>query len=312
MAENSVRVICGSTAAGKSAIAIALALEYSATIVSADSRQIYMGFDIGTAKPEPSERRAVRHEGIDIVPPTERYSAARWADQAAHWIQASRDAGTVPLVVGGTGFYLRALFEPLFEAPALDPQRRTHLEKFLSAKSSIELRRWCEMLDPSRAHLGKTQLMRAIETVLLSGSRISDLHHRHASSSTEAQVTSASRPHPRYLLVDPGGGLSVRIEHRVDRMLDAGWADEVRALALTVDADAPAWNASGYKVLRGCVLGDMQLSEARERIIIETRQYAKRQRTWFRHQLGTASVTRVNPDDPDCHATVERWWKESS
>jgi len=319
LAENRIRVICGATAAGKSAIAIALGLECSATIISADSRQIYTGFDIGTAKPEPSERRAVPHEGIDVVAPTERYSAARWARQAAGWIQSARVSGRVPLLVGGTGFYLRALFEPLFKAPALDPDRRNVLEKFLNSRKPMELRRWCEMLDPPRAHLGRAQLIRAIETALLSGRRISDLHRGAAdapnaqdSPHAAAQATVASRLQPRYLLVDPGGALSLRIEQRVDRMLNAGWTDEVRALMTTVRADAPAWNASGYRVVRAFVDGDMRLSEARERIIIETRQYAKRQRTWFRHQLGTASVTRVNPDDPDCHATVERWWKESS
>jgi tRNA dimethylallyltransferase len=94
-------------------------------------------------------------------------------------------------------------------------------------------------------------------------------------------------------------------------MLGAGWADEVQSLTGYVPHDAPAWKASGYRVVRDVVAGRISLSSARERIIIETRQYAKRQRTWFRHQLGAASVTCVDPDDPGCGAAVERWWKEA-
>ena len=92
-------------------------------------------------------------------------------------------------------------------------------------------------------------------------------------------------------------------------MLDAGWADEVRSLVAYVPSDAPAWKASGYRAVRALVEGTADLSSTRSRIIIETRQYAKRQRTWFRHQLGAGNVTRVNPDDPAADAAVERWWK---
>ena len=117
MAANRIRVICGPTAAGKSAIATALAMEYTATLISADSRQIYRGFDIGTAKPTTAELKAVPHRGIDIVAPAVRYSASNWAASAACWADETVAAGGVPIVVGGTGFYIKALFEPLFDAP---------------------------------------------------------------------------------------------------------------------------------------------------------------------------------------------------
>jgi tRNA dimethylallyltransferase len=113
---------------------------------------------------------------------------------------------------------------------------------------------------------------------------------------------------PTFLVVDPGSRLGQRIENRVDGMLDSGWVDEVRSLMAHVPPDAPAWKASGYRVVRELAEGSVSLSSARERIIIETRQYAKRQRTWFRHQLA-GSVTRVDPDDPGSDAIVERWWK---
>ena len=115
---------------------------------------------------------------------------------------------------------------------------------------------------------------------------------------------------PHYLVVDPGETLADNIERRVDMMLEEGWVDEVTSLMAHVPESAPAWQASGYRVVRDLAAGITDLSTARQRIIIETRQYAKRQRTWFRHQLAPARVTRVNPDDPDCPAAVDRWWKE--
>jgi tRNA dimethylallyltransferase len=116
---------------------------------------------------------------------------------------------------------------------------------------------------------------------------------------------------PRYLVVDPGAVLSERIEMRVDAMLRAGWIDEVKDLSRRVPAGAPAWKATGYGELQRVVNGETELSSARERVIIETRQYAKRQRTWFRHQLPPATVTRINPDDPQASAAVREWWEKS-
>lgn len=305
MAGDSIRVICGPTAAGKSEIALGLALEYGATIISADSRQIYRGFDIGTAKPGPAEIRTVPHRGIDVVDPTERYSALAWAHEAHAWIAEAEDARRSPLIVGGTGFYMRALFEPLFDAPRLDAARRHALESAMDQLPLAELRRWCRTLDPARAHLGRVQLARAIETALLTGRRLSDLQKQ----SANAQAMTAPLFRPSFLVVDPGPRLAQRIERRVDAMLAAGWVDEVRSLMAYVPPDAPAWKASGYRVVRALAEGSTSLSSARERIIIETRQFAKRQRTWFRHQLGAGSVTRVDPDDPESAAIVERWWK---
>jgi tRNA dimethylallyltransferase len=305
LADGRLRIICGPTGAGKSAIALDLGETVNAAIVSADSRQIYCGFDIGTAKPTRAERARVTHYGVDAVKPEERYSAARWVDDAWGWIGSAEAAGKEPVVVGGTGLYIKALVNPLFSAPQIDPNQRADLERELETKSVSELRRWCEELDPARAHLGRTQLIRAIETALLAGSRISDLHAEH----TAAIVIQAENDRPAYLVVDPGDALAERIESRVDAMLEEGWADEVRELMRTVPAEAPAWQASGYSVMRQYVDGALDLSSARQRIIIETRQYAKRQRTWFRHQLPPAAVTLVNPDDSRSRAIVWDWWE---
>lgn len=296
-------MICGPTAAGKSSIAANVALEYGATIISADSRQIYRGFDVGTAKPEWSERKSIPHRGIDIADGTERYSASRWAEGAMSWVAEANAVNSTPLVVGGTGFYIKALFAPLFSAPELDRNNREKLEAWLVKRTLEQLRSLCTELDPARAHLGRTQLIRAIETALLAGVRISEL---------QATNSTASPLIPDYLVVDPGAALAGRIEKRVDQMIESGWLNEVIALSSHVDDDAPAWKASGYQEMRRVARGEQDLSSARERIIIETRQYAKRQRTWFRHQLGESHVTRVNPEAPEAQDIVHRWWKQSA
>jgi len=282
-----------------------LAQDFNAAIVSADSRQIYCYFNVGTAKPTREECARVTHYGVDVAEPTERYSAARWANEATEWIECAGEVEKKPIVVGGTGLYIKALVEPLFDAPEIDPIARSQLETELAEKTVTELRRWCEVLDPPRAHLGRTQLLRSIETALLSGERMSELHDTHRSSTTAPVLE------PAYLLVDPGDGLASRIEQRVDEMLDDGWLDEVRRLLKAVPADAPAWKASGYSAVREHVEGKADLSTTRERIIIETRQYAKRQRTWFRHQLPATAVTTLNPVDSRAIAVAREWWERA-
>ena len=306
MAGGKLRVICGPTAAGKSEVAFQLAENFGGAIISADSRQIYKGFDIGTAKASPGERAMVTHYGIDVVDPTVRYSAARWAADAREWLTSSRKDDRVPLVVGGTGLYIKALVEPLFRAPDLDPASRAALSKEMESWALADLRRWCVELDPPRAHLGRTQILRAIETALLSGQRISDLHAAQADGPNGAIRYRAS-----YLLIDPGQSLAGRIEARVDAMLARGWRKEVETLSRTIPPDAPAWKASGYSVMRALAAGEIDLSTARERVIIETRQYAKRQRTWFRNQLPAGAVTHVNPDDPAASEVVRDWWEKA-
>ena len=307
MAGDKLRIICGPTAAGKSDLALELCERYNAAIVSADSRQIYCEFNVGTAKPTREECARVTHYGIDVAEPEERYSAARWANEAIGWTESAGEIDKEAVVVGGTGLYIKALVEPLFDAPDQDPLQRAQLELELATMSVDDLRRWCDELDPVRAHLGRTQLLRAIETALLSGSRISDLHSRHKALK-EIEVDEQK---PAYLVVDPGTALASKIEARVDKMIGAGWAEEVRELMRTVSPDAPAWEASGYMVMRGHVEGALDLSSATQRVIIETRQYAKRQRTWFRNQLPAPAVTYVNPDDPHALTIAREWWERA-
>jgi len=285
-----------------------LAEKHRLAVISADSRQLYRGFDIGTAKPAALDRERVAHYGIDVIGPEERYSAARFGDDARGWIGDAVSRGLTPVVVGGTGLYIRALFEPLSAVPELDADRRRELHAVLEAMPLAELRRWAEQIDPVRARLGKAQLLRAIETALLAGEKISDSHRRHASTPAEPEATALT---PSYLVVDPVEKLHARIETRVDEMLRGGWVKEARRLDASIAADAPAWNASGYQVVRDVARGAEQLATARARVIIETRQYAKRQRTWFRNQLPPERVTKVDPESPGGDLLVERWWEEA-
>ncbi len=304
LADADLRIITGPTGAGKSAIALRLAERHGARIISADSRQIYHGFDKGTAKPSAAERARVPHEGIDVAAPTERWSAARFANDAARWMAEAAARGKPVLVVGGTGLWLRALVRPLAAEPPMDPARRATLQAELAGLPTEELRRWVARLDPPRAALGRTQLLRAAEVALLSGTRISDWH---------AEGAALPVRRARWVVVDPGPVLAAQLDTRREAMLAGGWVDEVARLAATVPADAPAWNACGYREIRDAVTGARTLEHAVEAVRVSTRQYAKRQRTWFRNQLtGVGPVTRLDPRAADTDAKVERWFTQGA
>jgi tRNA dimethylallyltransferase len=291
-------VIAGTTAAGKSSLAMALAGELPLTIISADSRQLYRGFDIGTAKPTAFERARVPHELIDVCHAAERFTAARWAAAAESAIDAALAAGRIPVIVGGTGLYMRALFEPLFHEPPLDADARRALAEDLGARTTEDLRRQVAVLDPPRAHLGRTQLLRAIEVAMLTGTPISAWY---------ARAPRPARHVPSWLVLDRGAALHACLEARLDAMLAGGWLDEVRHLDAVCDEASPAWNATGYTVVRGVVRGTTAPAAARHQILVDTRQYAKRQRTWFRHQLPEHDVMRLDAGAGDTFQRALAW-----
>lgn len=271
-------VLAGPTAVGKTAVAAALAAHLPLVVISADARQVYRRLDVGTAKPDAALRARVPHYGVDLVEPGERYSAGRFARDAAAWLTEARAGGRLPLVVGGTGFYIRALADGLFREPALDQQRREGMRQWSAGRPGTELARWAVRLDPRFSGGGRQRAARAIEVALLTGRPLS-LWQR------MARATGVMRPW-YIVLTLPRESLRRRIGERVDAMLAHGLVDEVRAeLARGTAPDAPGLDAVGYREVVAMLAGRLPAADLREAIARSTRQYAKRQETWFRHQL---------------------------
>jgi tRNA dimethylallyltransferase len=269
----------GPTGAGKTALATALSRILPVEIVSADSRQVYRGLAIGTAAPSAADLAAAPYHGVGFVDPRERYSAGRFARDAAGWITAIAARGRTPLVVGGTGFYLRALFDGLFEEPQLDPRRRARLGEWLCGLSGAEILRWARRLDPLFGGGGAQRACRAIEIAVLAGRTLSALQ------AERPPATPGFRPWYAVLTLDRAA-LHERIARRTRAMLEAGWIEEVRrVLAEGVPPDAPGLLAVGCREIVAHLEGRLTARATEEAIVRSTRRYAKRQDTWFRHQL---------------------------
>ena len=273
-----VPVIVGPTGVGKTAVVAAWAALEPITVVSADARQVYRGLDIGTAKPPAALLARVPHVGLDVVEPGERYSAGQFARDAAAWLAAIQSGGRQPVVVGGTGFYVRALAEGLFHEPPLDAGRRERLRTWTARLPVARLAHWAARLDRRFAGGGRQRAARAIEVALLTGRGLSWWQEH-------ARATGAMRPWYIHLTL-PRDALERRITNRVDGMLAAGLVDEVRrTLARPVAPDAPGLDGVGYREVVAMLTGRLPEPELRDAIVVATRRYAKRQETWFRHQL---------------------------
>lgn len=296
-----VPVIVGPTAVGKTAVAVALAARWPMVVISADSRQVYRDLDIGTAKPTEAERAAVTHLGIDVIAPGERYSAGRFARDAAGWL-ATLGRDVHPVVVGGTGFYVKALADGLFREPPLDRERLQRIRQW--SESAGDLGRWAARFDPTFRGGGRQRASRVVEVALLTGRPLS-WWQSHAKAEGIMQPWYVRLTAPRAVLHD-------RIATRVHRMLAAGWIDEVRGvLASGVPADAPGLDAVGYREIVRMLRGELPASDLADAIIVGTRRYAKRQETWFRHQLtGSPVVTFDAVEDPaDVAQRVADQWE---
>jgi tRNA dimethylallyltransferase len=283
-----VPVIVGPTAVGKTAVAAALAVLEPVTVISADARQVYRGLDIGTAKPDRATLARVPHVGIDLIDPAERYSAGRFARDAAAWIEEVRAAGRWPVVVGGTGFYIRALADGLFREPPLDESRRTSLRRWTEGLPPADVARWAARLDRGFAGGGRQRAARGVEVALLTGRPLTWWQRT-------ARETGAMRPWYIHLTL-PREALHRRIAERVERMLAAGLVREVRALLTTVAATAPGLDGIGYREVVAMLEGRLPEAGLRDAIVIATRRYAKRQETWFRHQLRAPDAGRGAPE----------------
>jgi len=296
-------VIVGSTGVGKTAVAFALAGKRRITVISADARQLYRGLDIGTAKPDPETLARVPHYGLNLLEPGERYSAGRFARDAAEWVAQSRAEGRIPVVVGGTGLYIRALADGLFNEPVLDPERRERLRAWAADMEAAELVRWAGRLDAGFPGGGRQRAARAIEVALLTGRALSWWQR-------EARASGVLRPWYIHLTM-PRDVLHRRLAVRVDQMLAAGLVDEVRrALDRGIPADAPGLDGIGYREVVAMLEGSLPEPLLRDAILASTRQYAKRQDTWFRNQLRESQVWTMNATDSPvviAERILERW-----
>jgi tRNA dimethylallyltransferase len=295
-------VLVGPTAVGKTAVALALAAHLPIEVVSADSRQVYRRLDVGTAKPSRRERVRVPHHGLDVVDPGERYSAGRYAREAADWIAGIRARDRMPVVVGGTGLYVRALAEGLFLEPPLDPARRRAADTWLAGLPAAELLRWARRLDPGFAGGGRQRAARAVEIALLTGRPLGQWQR-------EARAGAAIRPWYVRLTV-PRPVLHQRIRRRAEEMLQRGLVEEVAAvLAEGHPAGAPGLDGVGIREAVEYLHGRRTLDTVAAAIAASTRQYAKRQETWFRHQLHGPVMSLDASGTPDevAAAVVAAW-----
>jgi tRNA dimethylallyltransferase len=285
-----VPVIVGPTAVGKTAVALALAAHWPLEVISADSRQIYRRLDIGTAKPTRKERARTPHYGIDVVEPGTRYSAGRFARDAVSWIEESRNRSRLPVVVGGTGLYVRALVEGLFREPELEPGRRRSLDAFAARLEPLELLRWAGRLDPGFKGGGRQRAARAIEVAMLTGYPLT--HGQEA-----ARLAGSVRPWYVVLTV-PRQVLHQRIARRAEEMVRRGLIEEVAAvLAEGHQPSAPGLDGIGIREAVEFLHGRRTRESVADAIATGTRQYAKRQETWFRHQL-TGDVVTLDATRP--------------
>jgi tRNA dimethylallyltransferase len=277
-----VLAILGATATGKSALGMELAKQLHGEIVNADALQVYRGFDIGTAKPGPAERERVPHHLIDIKEPHETYSAGEFARRAREAIAGIQARGRAAVVVGGSGLYLRALFEGISPIPPGDPEVRRELRARLKAEGLDPLREELARLDPptaARVSAGDTQrVLRALEVALVSGRPLSSWIAEQPFGTGGIAAIRVGLTLPRSILYD-------QIAGRVARMVAAGWEEEVAGLLRRgLSPDLPAFQAIGYRQLVRHLEGDGSLDQAVAEIIRETRRFAKRQETWFRKE----------------------------
>ncbi len=279
--------LIGPTAVGKSAVALTLARRLGAEIVSADSMQVYCGMDIGTAKPSPAERSAVPHHLVDVVEVSERFDVARYVELARAAIAEIQRRGKTPLIVGGAGLYLRALTEGLSELPDSDPALRAELEALGRERVFEELRR----VDPEAAErIGPhnfRRLVRALEICRLTGRR----------ASGPRRAWGRERSPLMHGLERDRAELYARCDARVEAMFRAGLVDEVRSLlSRGLGDNTTARQALGYKEVMAHLRGEASLADTVALVKSRTRQFAKRQLTWFRHQARVEWV-RLGPDE---------------
>jgi tRNA dimethylallyltransferase len=286
---NSVKVIpaiAGPTASGKTELGVELALRLgNGEIINCDSVQIYKEIEIATAKPTPEEMRGVPHHLLDYVSPFTNYTAADWARDAAEKIREIESRGNVAIIVGGTGFYLRTLRKPLFEGPATDPLLRKRFRDLLKEKGAEHLHSMLSEVDPvsagrirARDH---SRTIRALEVFQQTGKKLSDLQ-------PEREEPPEFADRIRVFALDPQREeLYEKINARAGLHFEKGLVEEVRTLLEKgVPPENNALGSHGYRRVREYLAGERTLESAMEKTAQDVRNYAKRQKTWFRKEEG--------------------------
>lgn len=295
-------VLAGPTAAGKTALIVALAQRHPIEVISLDSRQIYAGLRIGTAQPTPEEQAACRHHLIDLVPPTETYTAARFRADFITAYQEIRARGHVPILVGGAGLYLSAVEKGLFEMPGLDPATTAQVREQLSGLPTEEIRAQLQARDPAshaRIHpADRYRSQRALEICLATGRTMTEQMDAHDRNPDPA----LGLAFPLVWVTRDRADLHARIAARTRAMLAGGWMEETRALLARHGPHAKGLRAIGYREIVAHLQGELGEEGLKPRITAATRQYAKRQETWFRPLPKTAEG---RPDDPTIRTALE-------
>jgi len=277
-------LLMGPTASGKSALAMRLAGDLGGEIVSCDSTAVYRGVDIGTDKPSVDERRGIPHHLIDVADPTEVYSAARYAREAAAAIEGIGQRGRVPILVGGTGFYYRALVRGLFPGPERDDALRARLDRVADRRGVESLHRWLSRVDADSATRiqprDQKRLVRALEVYLLTGRPLTDHFAETTSPVAGRHVLTLGLTMPR-------PALRARVAARVDAQFARGVVAEVEQLvAAGVPATAHVFSGLVYRQVIEMRQGTRDLAATRDLIVRENMRYARRQLTWFRKEAG--------------------------
>ncbi len=304
------RVICvvGPTATGKTALGVALAKTIGGEIVSCDSTAVYRGIDIGTDKPSMDERQGIVHHLIDVVDPGETYSAARFATEAAAAIHDIHARGKCPIVVGGTGFYYRALVRGLFPGPARNDELRGRLERVAAGRGVEALHRWLARVDaPSATRImprDLKRLVRALEVYLLTGRPLTRHFEDTVSPIAGWQVLTLG-------LVDPRPDLETRVARRVDAQFARGVVAEVDALiAAGIPETAHAFSGLVYRQLIEMRQGVRDEPATRALIVRENMRYARRQVMWFRKEPNVRWLNGPGTDSAvqtDALQTMRQW-----
>lgn len=288
-------VLVGPTGAGKTAVGIELAPRIGAEIVSADSRQIYRYMDIGTAKPTSEERARVRHHLVDIVDPDVRFSAGEYGRRARETIHELAVRGVPVLVVGGAGLYIKALIEGFFEAPEIPREFRRRLADGYRKRSSAALHQRLKEIDPASARRihenDRQRIERALEVHDATGETLTSWFAR--------QVQPRFRKTHLIGLRRDRAALYARIDARVEQMIESGFEEEVHGLMdRGYGVGTQALSTYGYAEMLRCILGELDPEDAVSTIQQRSRQYAKRQLTWFRQTEGIDWITVDDGEDP--------------